>query len=136
MTKNPGMGAMIHLLSGGSKKSASDYYGRRIRHARLEEERLLIAFEDGVTIALTDEGQSCCEARYMRSDDDIASLIGGTLAAMTVKEGPDEVGEYGDTHETCFVEVQTDKGFITIASHNEHNGYYGGFAMSIDEVES
>jgi len=130
-----GMGAMLHYLVGGSANSADKYYGRTVIAASLdaENDKLLIGFDDGVTIAIWDDGQSCCESRYMRTDDDVSSLVGGRLLRIEAKEGPEEEGEYGDVHEQVFVEVATDGGFITISNHNEHNGYYGGFGLTITE---
>lgn len=143
----PGLGAMIHYLGGGSKKNASDYYGRKVTAVSTttepgyrsigngEKTGLNITFEDGVTIRLTDEGQSCCEHRYMTCDDDLSKLVGGKLTKIEVRELKDESDPtgYGD-HEQAFVEVATDECFITVVTHNEHNGYYGGFGLSIDEV--
>lgn len=97
------------------------------------DERLKIEFEDGSKIAIWDNGQSCCESRYMTTDDDVHSLVGGKLARIESKAGPGSTGSYGDEHEQVFVEIGTDKGFITIVNHNEHNGYYGGFGLTITE---
>lgn len=131
----PGIGAMIYYLNGGSKHSADQYYGQKIMRAEITEDRLRLGLSpSGKTIDLWDDGQSCCESRYMRTDDDVKSLIGHTLVRMEAKPGPDEEGEYGDCHEQVFVEVATDDGFITIANHNEHNGYYGGFGLTITEA--
>jgi hypothetical protein len=132
---NMGVGAMLHILGGGSANSADKYYGRVIASAVLdsEGERLRIGFTDGTIIEIWDDGQSCCESRYMRTDDDVSSLVGGTLIRIEAKDGPEQEGEYGDAHEQVFVEVATDKGFITVANHNEHNGYYGGFGLTITE---
>ena len=126
-----GIGAMIHHLSGGSEHSASEFYGKKITAASLSDERLHLTLDDGQTIAIWDNGQSCCESRYMRTDDDLQSLVGHTLTRIEAKEGPTETGEYDDEHEICFVEIGTDDGFVTIANHNEHNGYYGGFGLTI-----
>lgn len=130
-----GIGAMLHYLGGGSENSAEKYYGRKIVEAALdsENERLRLTFDDGVKISIWDDGQSCCESRYMRTDDDLSSLVGHVLVRIEAKNGPDVEGEYGDVHEQVFVEVATDGGFITIANHNEHNGYYGGFGLTITE---
>jgi len=129
----PGIGAMLHYLGGGSEQDPDKYYGREIATAVMDDERLKIGFTDGVTIHIWDNGQSCCESRYMRTDDDLSALVGGKLVRIEAKPGPDEEDEYGDMHEQVFVEVATDKGFITIANHNEHNGYYGGFGSTITE---
>ena len=49
-------------------------------------------------------------------------------AIMTRNEGSN------DDHETCFVEVATDDGFITLTNHNEHNGAYSGFVLTVEWI--
>lgn len=115
---------------GGSKEDPKSFYGRTITAAELKDERLRLSFDDGQQIAIWDNGQSCCEHRYMACDDDVQSLVGHKLVRIEAKEGPDAAGDY-DVHEQVFVEIGTDVGFITLANHNEHNGYYGGFGLTI-----
>ena len=132
----PGIGSMLHILSGGSEHSASEYYGQKIIEARLKKDdpaTLTLKLENGKTIELSDDGQSCCESRYITSDDDPESLVGEILRKIEVKKSEEKEGEWG-THEICFVEVGTDKSSITLCTHNEHNGYYGGFGLTIKEV--
>lgn len=131
----PGIGAMLHYLGGGSEHSADEYYGRTITAASMADERLRLTFSDGKKIEIWDDGQSCCESRYMRTDDNLESLVGGKLIRIEVKPGPD-VDNDGDCHEQVFVEVATDQGFITVSNHNEHNGYYGGFGLTITEPDA
>lgn len=145
MNTHPGIGAMLHILGGGSKEDPSKYTGKTISSISLQDvgeiysddlptyQSLKIIFTDGTTIVISDQGQSCCETRYMRTDDDLQSIVGGTIIKIEGKEGPSIEAEY-EEHEICFVEIQTDKGFITLANHNEHNGYYGGFGMNISEL--
>lgn len=131
----PGFGVMINALFGSpGAKDAADYIGRRITAAELTEEHLRLTFEDGKRIEIFDNGQSCCESRYMRTDDDVQSLVGHNLRMIEAKEAPNEPDEYGE-HEVIFLEVGTDQGFVTIANHNEHNGYYGGFSLTIRELD-
>jgi hypothetical protein len=132
----PGIGAMLHYLSGGSDHDPKEYYGKKIVSAKLDDNRLNIDFEDGVRIAIFDNGQSCCESRYMTTSDDVAWLVGKTLKAITCKDGPDEEDTGGDVHEQVFLEIMTEDGCIMFANHNEHNGYYGGFGLTIVERES
>lgn len=127
-----GMGAMIQHLGGGSNESAEKYYGRKITKAEFGGDTFTLTFDDGTTIDITDEGQSCCEHRYMTCDDDLSQLVGQTLKHIVVKETDERFGDY-DAHEICFLEVQGDKGSVTFATHNEHNGYYGGFELNIAE---
>lgn len=129
-----GIGAMLHVLGGGSQRSSDEYAGRTITAARIEDNRLLIDFADGEKIAIFDDGQSCCEYRYMTCDDDPASLVGHQWISAEVAPGPDASADY-DVHEQAFLVVKTTGGLITVANHNEHNGYYGGFGMSIVQLE-
>ena len=130
-----GIGAMLHYLVGGSEKDPQDYYGEKIVEAKIEDEKLIIKFENGKVINLFDDGKSCCEMRYMTCDDDPKDLVGGVLREITPKNVP-TIEEDWDVHEQVFVEVATDKGFITLCSHNEHNGYYGGFGLTITEEKA
>lgn len=115
--------------------SASPMYDNKvIKSVHMSDKELNIRFEDDTGITITDEGQSCCEHRYMTTDDDVQSLIGSTIQTILVKSGPD-IGVDYDVHEQEFLEIQTNKGFITLVNHNEHNGYYGGFSLNIKEIE-
>lgn len=125
---------MLHYLGGGTRHSASEFYGKTIASAAMENDRLKLSFTDGTLIEIWDDCQSCCEHRYMTCDDDLAKIIGGNLIRMDVKAGPEIKCKYGYEHEILFVEVATNECFITIATHNEHNGYYGGFGLTIDIV--
>lgn len=128
-----GLGAMLHYLGGGSPHRGEEYAGRKIVSADFTDKALTIGFSDGVTIKIWDNGQSCCENRYMTTDDDVQSLVGHRLRHIEAKPGPGEPCDY-DEHETAFIEVATDDGHITVTTHNEHNGYYGGFGLAITET--
>lgn len=129
-----GIGAMLHYLSGGSANNPDQYYGKTIKKAELVDDRFNIDFEDGTKISIWDDGQSCCESRYITCDDDLSYLEGKTLTKIEVKEVTETSDEddYGD-HEIAFLEVGTNDGVVTFATHNEHNGYYGGFGLTITE---
>lgn len=133
----PGFGVMLHMLGGGSKHSSGEYVGKVVENAYIDESKLYIDFEDGTKIRIYDDGQSCCEARYMTCDDNPAALIGGTWVSAQVQDGPSLQGDsaYAEPHDQQFLIVQTSKGTITIANHNEHNGYYGGFGMTIEDFD-
>jgi hypothetical protein len=130
-----GIGAMLHRLGGGSANSADKYYGRTICGAEIKDNRLVLTLDGPQKIEVWDDGQSCCENRYMTCDDDLSSLIGHKLARIEAKDAPNQLAEH-DEHECVFVEVGTDNGFITVTNHNEHNGYYGGFRLTITEVSN
>jgi hypothetical protein len=114
----------------------SKYYGRRILSAALNTEALLLRLDDGVEVKIFDNARYCCEYRHMTCDDGLEHIVGSVLTAIEVKDGPhEEDPEEYVTHDICFVEVRTEAGFITIANHNEHNGYYGGFELAIEETQ-
>jgi hypothetical protein len=108
--------------------------GKTIVSLRLDDDTLYIAFADGSKLTLFDDGRSCCETRYMRTDDNLAEYIGGRLLWAEVKDVPELIGfwkddsEYGD-HDVQFLEITTSKGSFVMSNHNEHNGYYGGFCI-------
>ena len=88
---------------------------------------LRFAFADGTAVRLFDDGQSCCEIRYMACDDDLDDFAGATVTDIEIRDVDDVEDEYGDRHDVQFLHVQTDQGAIVVSMHNEHNGYYGGF---------
>lgn len=125
---NLGLGVMINMLGGNEDSVAalSDAIDQTISDVRLEDDKLWFEFDSGYKMTLSDEGQSCCEHRYMQTDDNLSEFIGSRLRSVEIKDAPSEQDEYG-SHEVQFLEIMTDHGCFTMASHNEHNGYYGGF---------
>lgn len=125
-----GIGVMINDL-GGNEESARVFgaaIGKRIVKMRLSDDVLTIRLADGTGVELRDDGQSCCESRYMRTDDDLEDFDGATLLDGETRDAPDVNDDYG-VHEVQFLVIKTDKGDATFSSHNEHNGYYGGFSI-------
>lgn len=143
MSDHPGIGVLLHMLGSNEDTAMAvrTSIGKTIASARIHDNALLIAFTDETTLKLRDARQSCCEDRYMRTDDDLAFVEGAALQTIEVRDGDgiplgkDEDGDdrYGD-HEVQFLIVTTSKGAFTIANHNEHNGYYGGFAVVAELV--
>ena len=126
---NLGLGVMINMLGGNenSVKSFQASIGKKIVALELVNEELVFTFDDATKMKLFDGGQSCCEHRYMTTDDDLESFIGSTLTSAETREAPSVDDEHGETHEVQFLLVATSKGVFTMETHNEHNGYYGGF---------
>lgn len=131
-----GIGVMLHHLF-GRNIDVTQFFGRKILKAEFVDDKLSLYFENGKAIKIYDDGQSCCEDRYMRTDDDVQWLVGKVLKDMNIKEAPSQKteGDYGD-HEVQFFEIETNEGCITFSSHNEHNGYYGGFAIKAEEIST
>lgn len=105
--------------------------GLRISDLAVEENRLHLTFVDGSFLQLWDDASYCCERRYLTCDDDLQHFKGAILNGWEVRYAKD--GENDDnTHETAFLIVSTSYGTFTVANHNEHNGYYGGFDLSAE----
>ena len=125
------MGVMLAELGGNeeSVKAFTSCLNKTITALSLgEDDALHFVMDDGTKMRLYDDGQSCCEHRYMRTDDKLADFVGAKLLGAEVKPAPSVPDQYGE-HEVAFLDVKTDKGVFQMASHNEHNGYYGGFAI-------
>ena len=105
---------------------------RKIAGIRLVEDHTLqIELDNGDLIEACDEGQDCCEWRYMTTDDDLAYFVGSELVDIEIRNGGHADDEWGEVHEIEFLLVTTSLGVFTIENHNEHNGYYGGFNVVI-----
>lgn len=128
-----GFCVMLHELFSNKKDAAEKYYGKQIQNAEIIEDELIITFSDGIKVAILDDGQSCCEERYMTCDDDVNDLIGNELRAIQIKDGGEKEDNY-ESYEWAFVDIVTDKSVVQLCTHNKHNGYYGGFAVSIKEI--
>ena len=138
--KNLGLGVMIGMLAGNkdSAEAFNEAMGKKIKALSLGvDDALHFVFEDDTKIMLFDDGQSCCEVRYMRTDDDLAQFIGSELLDAEIADGPEITDDnpYDQTHETQFLNVKTSLGVFTMTSHNEHNGYYAGFLIRAAEEE-
>lgn len=129
-----GTGVMIAFLGGNADtvEAIKTSIGKTISVVSVavsdRDSRLLFTFTDGSRLSVWDGGQSCCEHRYMVCADALSEFIGATLLDLDLKSAPDiEAG--GESHEVQFLDVKTSKGVFQVANHNQHNGYYGGFAI-------
>ena len=129
---NLGFDAMLKMLGGSrdSVKALTTALGKTIKAVVIDENDILrFEFEDGYNLQIADAGQDCCEWRYMRTDDDLNAFVGATLLGIELVDAPN----VAEDHEVQFLHVQTSDGRFTCSSHNEHNGYYGGFAIVCSE---
>jgi hypothetical protein len=137
---NVGMGVMMNMLCG--KDRGGEYIaasvGKQIIKCELvkeyEHDGLLLGFADGTGIELWDDGQSCCEDRYMHTDDALTEFVGTTFLGAEEREAPDVDDDTYGVHEVAFLVVKTSLGDFTIETHNEHNGYYGGFYLIAEQT--
>lgn len=128
------------------------HLGKVIKSLDVSADTLFIEFDDNTGVKMTDQGQSCCEHRYMHSDDKLEYYVGAKLLNGRIedaggigkykqaREHIDYFIEYGkegyfgdDVNECQFLIIDTDKGSFTIANYNEHNGYYGGFDLTFED---
>lgn len=127
-----GMGVMISMLAGNedSVNAVKSALGKTIETVFVgQDDALHFVFTDGLKVKFFDDGQSCCESRYMRTDDDLSRFAGAVLTGAELRDAPSQEDEYGEMHEIQFLVVETSLGAFTVSNHNEHNGYYGGFAL-------
>lgn len=89
-----------------------------------------ILFTDKSRLYISDNGQCCCEYRYMTCDneDSFDYYTGATYLGYDFGDLDYKDDRY-DIHEIQFLNIRTSKGVLVFASHNEHNGYYGGFSI-------
>lgn len=133
-----GLNVMLNQLSmnlSGSHAALEKAWGQKITKLTLgDDDALHFVFENGYKLRISDEGQFCCEHRYMRTDDNLDDFIGAELLSVMVKEGPDDyIESEGVAHEIQFLEIETSEGEFTMVSHNEYSGYYGGFSVVASE---
>jgi len=126
-----GIGAMLKILGGNQEtvEAVGKSLGKTIRSVAVSGNSLDFVFTDGGTLSVWDDGQSCCENRYMSTEDELGYFVGGNLLKLELVDAPNIDGADGGTHEVQFLDVHTSKGMFQVANHNEHNGYYGGFGI-------
>ena len=128
-----GLGAMIAEL-GGNEESVQAFtaaIGKEIAQIKMNENELILKFVDSSVITFSDEAQSCCEHRYMNTDDKLEDYVGARLLGAQTKSGPPTEGEYENLIDCEFLEIITSEGSFVIKNYNDHNGYYGGFAIRV-----
>lgn len=101
----------------------------KILSIRLSDNEVLVDLSNGLTVTLSDEGQNCCEDRYITTDDDLPSCVGSEYLGWHVAAGPTVDDPQGEVHEIEFLRVETSGEVITFETHNVHNGSYSGFQV-------
>lgn len=111
------------------------YKNLEIQDIIFDGKEIIIKFSNNIAIKIMDNAQNCCEIRFMTTDDSIKHIIGHRLMDVEVVDGPDKSDEDNYLyHEIQFLNIKTNFSSIQFASHNEHNGYYGGFSIEIEEL--
>jgi hypothetical protein len=137
--RNLGLGVMLNMLGSNEETvlALKQSLGKTIKNFSVNEDdpHILINFEEDSALKIWDDGQSCCENRYVRTDDKPETFKGAKILKYELEDGPnqdkeeEEEEDYG-RHEVQFFRILTDKGIIIFSNHNEHNGYYGGFSIA------
>lgn len=120
-------------VGGRSLEIAEKYNGMEIVSISLNNDVATFKFKEG-GFEMRDDGQSCCESRWMHSEDekDFDYHIGAIFRFIQVVAGDGE--ESSECHDTEYCNILTSKGVLQFVCHNEHNGYYGGFSVQLEEL--
>lgn len=107
------------------------FIGKRFSSVDLDayNDVLWFVFE-GKQLEIWDSGQSCCEERYLHTDDDLGFFTDCIL--LDISEEPLVVNphtEYDDVTEMKFLNINTSKGGFQVVAYNIHDGSYGGFDL-------
>ena len=136
---NLGFGGMMGMLSGDEEMVdiLNGAIGKTITKAELIDGGGVNAIrlwfgENGIEI--WDGGQSCCECRYTTTDDNPSDLVGKKLTKVEVADGPDTDDDDNDVHEVQFLRIHAEDETVVFETHNEHNGWYGGFWIQAKEI--
>lgn len=138
---NLGVGVMLGML-GGNEETVNAHksaMGKKIKSLRIDKDYnhdggLEILFDDEAGIWIYDNGRSCCEHRYLHTDDKVSDFAGAIFIEAKIEEGGEKEEDW-ETHEWQFVIIKTSLGEFTLETHNKHNGYYGGFYLVIRTIE-
>ena len=98
--------------------------------AERRDNRIELYFDNANVLTISDEGQLCCETRYITCDDNLSEFVGAKFIGYEVANGVSyEDAVCGLCHDEQFLRIHTDRGILVCANHNEHNGYYSGFSV-------
>jgi hypothetical protein len=88
MNEHPGFGVMIGML-GGNRETVEAHnaaMGKTIFKAEMIDNRFRLHFNDETGIIFYDDGQSCCECRYMHTDDNLESFANSIFIEAELAE--------------------------------------------------
>ena len=126
---------MIRKLS--NKISVDNFkgaQGKKIKDLHLKDNTLVFIFSDNTGITFRDDGgETRCETRYMSTDDDLSYYSGANFIGANLRKAPKIKGEI--IHEVQFLAIFTSKGEFVMVNHAIHEGYYGGFAITVSKEE-
>ena len=103
--------------------------GNMIAEADLRDDTLCLTFTDGSQLTLRDDEYRCCETRFMRTDDQLSDFVGKIFDHVEVRDAVTVEIDDCDTKDIQFLVVYTSGGVFSVSTHNNHNGFYSGFAL-------
>lgn len=101
--------------------------GKLIRGISINDTMLTLRLNNDTELILTDQGQDCCERRYMHTDDNLTNFFDSILLNIRIVDGPSIENEDYGYNDSQFLIVDTSKGSFTVVNYNKHNGFYYGF---------
>jgi hypothetical protein len=127
---------LYYLFGDFMIKGVEHLFNKEIESVHCNSISLEFKFKDGTKYEFEDQGQNCCEKRYMNTDDCLSYYKDSLFVNATIEDGPctESPTAYGDDADTQFLIVTTTKGQFTIVNYNEHNGYYGGFDIKLKDI--
>jgi len=138
----PGLGVLINQMSDRGSAVLEKSLGKTIAKVFLKDDDLKFKFTDGTGMKIYDGGQSCCESRWMHTDDELNHFEGATFLNAEVRDGGDvdeteykkiTKNEWGpESCQSQFLIITTSTGTFTVVNYVDHNGYYGGFSMNVE----
>jgi|SRR5271154_196024 len=100
---------------------------------KLTQQALEFEFDDCTKAIVFDGiGQACCEDRYLSCDENLDDFVGEQIINYEISEVQGTNDNEILCKEIMFCRIHTTSGTITLCSHVEHNGYYGGLDITID----
>lgn len=108
--------------------------GRTILEASINSTKDFVYLKtDKGSLYLTWVGD-CCANCYIEHIDGADRLVGSVIASAENTEWiVAKIGEMGDTMESMGTKFKTNKGYVTVETRVEHNGYYGGMILISEE---
>jgi len=134
-TNHLGIGVMLGMLGGNEEtvSTVNSSINKTIKQVYMKNDVLIFEFDDNTSMKVFDSGQSCCEHRYMMTDDDLSYYKNTKLLKIELRKAPNLEAVH-EEHEVQFLLVTTGLGVFTMATHNVHNGYYGGFWIAAKPI--
>lgn len=92
--------------------------GKQITSAYKSDNQICINFIDNSKLLIFDDGQSCCEHRYLTCDDYLEGMIGEFFSSISTTCCDNLDSSEDMYHEVRFVTIYTNRDHYTACTHN------------------